>query len=137
MAGCELEPFSSAGALNAEALQDLQSSLQGEIEALERKLMQCGLSKPAATIYGFSPSVIAQGGMNEAQLSQTAAKPTAAHVAASLDMRIGDGCESDEWDMLLPHEFGAPSPSFAQSARDYERTSSERDGSGNLADVDD
>ena len=36
-----------------EALAAHAAALQAELKAVEEKLLQCGLSKPAATLYGF------------------------------------------------------------------------------------
>lgn len=144
---------SAAGALSPQALADIKASLQNEIEALELRLMELGLSKPAATIYGFSSAVI-QAGARKAT-HETAGASTSA--LASIDVRLEADCsvtsrceaqfdsESDtpSWHMPLPNEFGVPLPSAAQRARYlaqlFQRASKEPEGldeEGDLADLD-
>lgn len=147
---------SAAGALSPQALADIQASLQNEIEALELRLMELGLSKPAATIYGFSSAAIQAGARKKIQAThETAGASTSA--LASIDVRLEADCsvtsrceaqfdsESDtpSWHMPLPNEFGVPPPSAAQRARYlaqlFQRASKEPEGldeEGDLADLD-
>ena len=139
---------SAAGALSPQALADIQASLQNEIEALELRLMELGLSKPAATIYGFSSAAIQA-------THETAGASTSA--LASIDVRleadysVTSRCEAQfdsesdtpSWHMPLPNEFGVPPPSAAQRARYlaqlFQRASKEPEGldeEGDLADLD-
>ena len=151
---------SAAGALSPQALADIKASLQNEIEALELRLMELGLSKPAATIYGFSSAAIQAGARKKSTVDLQATHETAGastSALASIDVRLEADCsvtsrceaqfdsESDtpSWHMPLPNEFGVPLPSAAQRARYlaqlFQRASKEPEGldeEGDLADLD-